>query len=184
MRRIDLPLPGLCLHEPRVHGDARGSFFEAWNERTLAEFGIHARFVQENQSRSARGVLRGLHYQCPQAQGKLVRVTAGELYDVVVDLRRGSAGFGRWHGLRLAAHGGQSLWVPAGYAHGFLVLSEHADVVYSVTAHYAPACEHTLAWDDPELAIAWPLAAAGLEAPLVSPKDMHGLSLASAPAFD
>jgi dTDP-4-dehydrorhamnose 3,5-epimerase len=184
MRRIDLPLPGLCLLEPRLHGDARGSFFEAWNERTLAELGIVARFVQENQSRSARGVLRGLHYQVPRAQGKLLRVLAGELYDVVVDLRRGSATFGRWHGLKLAAHGAQSLWVPAGFAHGFLVLSEHADVVYSVTDQYAPACEHTLAWNDPELAIDWPLAAAGLDAPLVSPKDTHGRSLASAPAFD
>jgi dTDP-4-dehydrorhamnose 3,5-epimerase len=184
MRRSDLPLPGLCLLEPRLIGDARGSFFEVWNERTLAELGIQARFVQENQSRSARGVLRGLHYQRPQSQGKLVRVLTGELYDVVVDLRRGSSAFGRWHGLKLTAQTQQSLWVPAGLAHGFLVLSEHADVVYATTDHYTPSSEHTLAWDDPQLAIDWPLAAAGVGQPLLSAKDARGLPLATAPAFD
>lgn len=184
MQRTDLPLPGLALLEPRSYGDARGSFFEVWNERTLAGIGIAARFVQENQSRSARGVLRGLHYQQPQAQGKLVRVIAGELYDVVVDLRRGAGCFGQAHGLTLTAGSRQSLWVPAGFAHGFLVLSEYADVVYAVTDYYAPHSEHTLAWNDPGLAIDWPLAAAGVTAPLLSAKDEHGLSLAAVPAFD
>jgi len=184
MQCTELPLPGLALLEPRTFGDARGSFFEVWNERTLAGVGISARFVQENQSRSARGVLRGLHYQKPQAQGKLVRVIAGRLFDVVVDLRRGAGHFGRWHGLTLSAESRQSLWVPAGFAHGFLVLSEFADVVYAVTDYYAPQSEHTLAWNDPGLGIAWPLADAGVAAPLVSPKDARGLALATAPAFD
>jgi dTDP-4-dehydrorhamnose 3,5-epimerase len=184
MQRVDLPLAGLCLLEPRRVGDARGTFFEVWNERVLADLGIAARFVQENQSRSVRGVLRGLHYQLPQPQGKLVRVLYGELYDVVVDLRRGSPTCGHWHGLRLAAQTPHSLWVPAGFAHGFLVLSDYADVAYAVTDYYAPGCEHTLAWNDPALAIAWPLAAAGVDRPLLSLKDTQGLALAAAPAYD
>jgi len=189
MRRIDLPLAGPCLLEPEVFEDARGLFFETWNQRTLAELvpGFEkqaAHFVQENHSRSARGVLRGLHYQLPQAQGKLLRLLAGEIFDVVVDLRRSSATFGHWHGLRLNAQTRQMLWVPAGFAHGFLVLSEVADVVYAITDFYAPAAEHTLAWDDPELAIAWPLAAAGVAAPMLSAKDAQGVAWAAAPVFE
>jgi dTDP-4-dehydrorhamnose 3,5-epimerase len=184
MRRVDLPLAGLCMLEPPQHADARGTFFEAWNNHALEEAGIAAHFVQENQSRSLRGVLRGLHYQMPQAQGKLVRVLAGEMYDVVVDLRRSSPTFGRWHGLALSAHSRRALWVPAGFAHGFLALSEAVDVLYTVTSYYAPAAEHTLAWDDPALAIPWPLADASVTAPLLSPKDAQGASLAATPLFD
>jgi len=192
MQRIDLPLPGPCLLEPRVFEDARGSFFETWNERTLASLGIAAHFVQENHSRSARGVLRGLHYQLPHAQGKLLRVLSGEVFDVVVDLRRGSATFGRAQCLRLAAHGGsvhpqahcgRLLWVPAGFAHGFLTLSTQAEVLYAVSDYYAPQDEHTLLWNDPALDIAWPLADTGLAAPLLSAKDAAGLGLAAAPLF-
>ncbi|HEX4328099.1 MAG TPA: dTDP-4-dehydrorhamnose 3,5-epimerase [Burkholderiales bacterium] len=184
MRRIDLPLAGPCLLEPDVFEDARGLFFETWNERTLAALGISAHFVQENHSRSARGVLRGLHYQMPQGQGKLLRLLAGEIFDVVVDLRRGSANFGRWHGSRLSAQSRQMLWVPAGFAHGFLALSEVAEVLYAITDFYAPGAEHTLAWDDPALGIAWPLAAAGVAAPVLSAKDARGLPLAAAPVFE
>lgn len=183
MRRIDLPLNGPCLLEPQVYSDARGCFFETWNRRALAELGIDAGFVQENHSRSARGVLRGLHYQLPQAQGKLVRVLGGEIFDVLVDLRAASASFGRWHGLRLAAASPRMLWVPAGFAHGFLVLSDFADVLYAVTDYYAPRAEHTLAWNDAALAIEWPLAAAGVDAPLLSAKDAQGLALDRVPAF-
>jgi dTDP-4-dehydrorhamnose 3,5-epimerase len=184
MHRIDLPLAGPCLLEPKVFEDARGLFFETWNERTLGELGITAHFVQENHSRSMRGVLRGLHYQMPQAQGKLLRLLDGEIFDVVVDLRRASATFGQWHGLRLRAHTRQMLWVPPGFAHGFLTLSEAAEVVYAITDFYAPAAEHALAWDDPALAIDWPLAAAGVAAPLLSAKDAQGLTLAAAPVFE
>lgn len=184
MRRIDLSLEGPCLLEPKVLADERGFFFEAFNERTLAELGIAVHFVQENHSRSTRGVLRGLHYQLPNAQGKLLRVLSGEIYDVVVDLRRASPTRGRWHGLRLDPRTRQMLWVPAGFAHGFLVLSEAAEVLYSITDFYAPGAEHTLAWDDPALAIDWPLAQAGVARPLLSDKDRRGQPLASAALFD
>jgi dTDP-4-dehydrorhamnose 3,5-epimerase len=189
MRRIELPLAGPCLLEPRVFEDARGLFFEAWNERALGELipdfkNQGVRFVQENHSRSVRGVLRGLHYQLPQPQGKLLRLLEGEIFDVVVDLRRASPTFGHWHGLHLRSQTRQMLWVPAGFAHGFLTLSEAAEVVYAITDFYAPAAEHTLAWDDPALAIDWPLAAAGVAAPLLSAKDAQGLALAAAPVFE
>jgi dTDP-4-dehydrorhamnose 3,5-epimerase len=183
MQRIDLPLAGPCLLEPKVFGDARGFFLETWNRRALADLGIEADFVQENHSRSARGVLRGLHYQLPQAQGKLVRVLAGEIYDVVADLRTASPTFGRWHGIHLDAADRRMLWVPAGFAHGFLVLSEFADVLYAVTDYYAPQAEHTLAWNDAQLAIDWPLAAAGVGAPLLSAKDAQGVPLDRVPVF-
>ncbi|HEY4371149.1 MAG TPA: dTDP-4-dehydrorhamnose 3,5-epimerase [Burkholderiales bacterium] len=184
MRRIDLPLAGPCLLEPRVFEDERGFFFEAFNERTLGESGIAAHFVQENHSRSARGVLRGLHYQLPNPQGKLLRVLAGEIFDVVVDLRRASPTCGRWHGLRLDPRARQMLWVPPGFAHGFLALSDFAEVLYSITDFYVPAAERTLAWNDPVLAIDWPLAAAGVTRPLLSNKDQQGMALASAPLFE
>ena len=184
MQRIDLPLPGPCLLEPKVFGDARGFFFEAWNERALGELGITAHFVQENHSRSARGVLRGLHYQTPHAQGKLLRVLAGEIFDVVVDLRRASPTFGQSHCLRLQAQSRRMLWVPAGFAHGFLVLSEFAEVMYAVTDYYAPADEKTLLWNDPALGIDWPLEGAGIGQPLLSAKDAAGSPLAACPLFD
>jgi dTDP-4-dehydrorhamnose 3,5-epimerase len=187
MQRIDLPLDGPCLLEARVIEDARGSFFEAWNERTLAGLGIHAHFVQQNQSRSSRGVLRGLHYQLPHAQAKLLRVLSGEIFDVLVDLRRGSPTLGRAHGMDLkAARAGQAprmLWIPEGFAHGFLVLSDEAEVSYAVSDYYAPGSEHTLLWNDPALAIDWPLAQTRAAAPLVSAKDAAGLPLAAAPLF-
>lgn len=191
MQRIALPLDGPCLLEARVIEDARGCFFEAWNERTLASLGIHARFVQQNHSRSARGVLRGLHYQLPHAQGKLLRVLSGEIFDVLVDLRRGSPTLGRAHGMRLeatlGAHAPRMLWIPEGFAHGFLVLSDQAEVSYAVSDYYAPGSEHTLLWNDPALGIEWPLAQAGIAeavaAPLVSAKDAAGLPLAAAPLF-
>jgi len=184
MRRIDLPLPGLCLLEPRVFSDTRGCFFETWNEKVLRELGIEAHFVQENLSRSVRGVLRGLHYQLPHPQGKLVRVQAGRIFDVVVDLRRASATRGRWHGQVLDDGGTQLLWVPAGFAHGFLALSESAQVQYAVTDYYTPGAEYTIAWNDPALAIAWPLAQAGVSEPVVSAKDAQGVALGAAPLFD
>jgi dTDP-4-dehydrorhamnose 3,5-epimerase len=196
MQRIDLPFTGPCLLEPRVFEDARGCFFETWNERTLEGLGIAAHFVQENHSRSARGVLRGLHYQSPHAQGKLLHVLAGTIFDVLVDLRRASPTCGRAHCLRLGTEGNEGvpaprvkpaprmLWVPPGFAHGFLVLSEVAEVSYAVTDYYAPQAEHTLLWNDPALAIDWPLAETGLAAPLLSPKDAAGRPLAATPLFD
>jgi len=192
MQRIDLPLAGPCLLEARVIEDERGCFFEAWNERTLASLGIHTHFVQQNQSRSARGVLRGLHYQLPHAQGKLLRVLSGEIFDVLVDLRRGSPTLGQAHGMKLqAAQGAQPprmLWIPEGFAHGFLTLSAQAEVSYAVSDYYAPGSEHTLLWNDPALRIEWPLAQAGVAeaagTPLISAKDAAGLRLAAAPLFD
>jgi len=184
MQRIDLPLPDLCLLEPKVHGDSRGFFFEVWNQRTLGELGITDTFVQENHSRSARGVLRGLHYQLPRSQGKLLRVLEGEIFDVVVDLRRSSPAFGRAHTLHLQAASRRMLWVPPGFAHGFLVLTEAAEVQYAVTDYYAPQSEHALLWNDPTLGIEWPLERAGIAAPTLSAKDAAGVPLADAVLFD
>ena len=168
------------LLEPRVFGDARGFFIEVWNERTFEEIGIKEKFVQDNHSRSGRNVLRGLHYQVRQPQGKLVRVTAGEVFDVAVDLRRRSPSFGRWVGTRLDTASHRMVWIPAGFAHGFLVLSEQADVQYKATDYYAPEHERTLLWNDPALGIAWPLAGE----PVMSDKDRRGTPLARADAFD
>ena len=165
--------------EPKVFGDARGFFMETWNARSFEGLGINAQFVQDNQSRSSKNVLRGLHYQLRQPQGKLVRVTVGEIWDVAVDLRRASPTFGRWAGTRLDAASHRMLWVPAGFAHGFLVLSEHAEVQYKTTDYYAPEHERTLLWNDPALAIAWPLAGE----PVLSDKDRRGEPLASAETF-
>jgi dTDP-4-dehydrorhamnose 3,5-epimerase len=167
-----------------VHADTRGHFLETWNQRTLAALGIDAHFVQENLSRSVRGVLRGLHYQAPHAQGKLLRVLSGVMYDVVVDLRRASATFGQWRGLHLRADEQRTLWVPPGLAHGFLALSEQVEVLYAVTDYYAPEAEHTLLWNDPALGIEWPLAEAGVDTPLLSPKDALGAPLARARLFE
>ena len=165
--------------EPKAFGDERGFFMETWNERVFEKIGIKEKFVQDNHSLSAKNVLRGLHYQLRQAQGKLVRVTAGEIWDVAVDLRRRSASFGRWVGTRLDAASHRMIWVPAGFAHGFLVLSERADVHYKTTDYYAPGDERTLLWNDPELGIAWPLAGE----PVMSDKDRRGTPLAGAETY-
>lgn len=171
-------IDGVLILEPQVFGDERGFFMESYNRRRFAEAtGIDVDFVQDNHSRSRRGVLRGLHYQVQQPQGKLVRVTSGAVFDVAVDIRPGSSTFGRWVGVELDAVSHRMLWLPAGTAHGFLVLSETADFLYKTTDYYAPEHERCIAWDDPDLAIAWPLA--GI-APTVSAKDAAGLRFVQA----
>jgi dTDP-4-dehydrorhamnose 3,5-epimerase len=163
-------LDGVLLLTPRVHGDARGFFLESFNERAFdAAVGAPTRFVQDNHSRSAGGVLRGLHFQrAPHAQGKLVRVVRGAVFDVAVDIRPGSATFGRWVGAELSADNHRQMWIPPGLAHGFLVLSDDADFLYKTTDYYAPAAEGAVRWDDPDIAIDWPLDG---QAPVLSPKD-------------
>jgi dTDP-4-dehydrorhamnose 3,5-epimerase len=173
-------LPGLMILDPRVFGDERGFFLESYNERVMAELGIGGRFVQDNHSCSSRDVLRGLHYQIKQAQGKLVRVVEGEILDVAVDLRRSSAAFGRWESVRLSGANKRMLWIPAGFAHGFSVLSEKAHVLYKATDFYAPEHERTLMWNDPELNINWELQGE----PIVSAKDQRGVLLRNAETFD
>ena len=175
-------LPEVLILEPRVFGDARGFFLESWNQAGFdAAVGREVRFVQDNHSRSGRGVLRGLHYQrAPHAQGKLVRVTQGRVFDVAVDLRRDSPRFGRWAGTELSGENHRQLWIPPGFAHGFLVLSDTADFLYKTTDYYAPASEAGLAWDDPDVGIAWPLD--GLT-PLLADKDRQAPSLAATPGF-
>jgi dTDP-4-dehydrorhamnose 3,5-epimerase len=172
-------LPGVMLIEPRVFGDERGFFFESWNARAFAAAGVGATFVQDNHSRSRRGVLRGLHYQIEHAQGKLVRVTAGEVYDVVVDLRRSSPTFGRSVCLVLSADNRRMLWVPPGFAHGFLAVSEHAEFLYKTTDYWYAMHERTLLWNDPALGIEWPLAGA----PILTAKDAAGTPLATADVY-
>ena len=159
----------VILIRPRVFGDARGFFLESWEEKKFAAAGITAKFVQDNHSRSARHTLRGLHYQKPNTQGKLVRVVDGTVFDVAVDVRRSSPTFGRWVGVTLSAESHEMLWVPPGFAHGFLVLSESADFLYRCTDFYAPAHEHAIRWNDPDLGVKWPLPS-GVE-PLLSAKD-------------
>jgi len=167
-------IPDVLVLAPRVFADDRGAFFESFNRRAFAEaVGREVEFVQDNQSTSRRHVLRGLHYQEPQPQGKLVRALAGTIYDVAADIRPGSATFGRWVGVELSAANRLKLWVPEGLAHGFLVLSESADVLYKTTDFYAPSCERCLRWDDPTLAIRWPLTAP----PLLSPRDAAAATL-------
>lgn len=173
-------IPEVLVIEPKLFGDARGLFLESWNARAFEAAGIAAKFVQDNHSRSAKNVLRGLHYQLRQPQGKLVRVTAGEIFDVAVDLRRSSPTFGRWTGMKLDASAPRMLWIPAGFAHGFVVLSEHAEVQYKATDYYAPEHERTVLWSDPALGISWPLAGA----PVLSDKDRHGVLLAQAEVYD
>lgn len=176
-----LAIPEVLLLTPRVFGDERGFFFESFNARAFREAtGLSLDFVQDNHSRSVRHVLRGLHYQVEQAQGKLVRVVQGEVFDVAVDIRRSSPTFGQWVGARLSAENKQQLWVPPGFAHGFLTLSESAEFLYKTTDYYAPAHERCIAWNDPEIAVAWPLEG---NTPQVSAKDAQGLSLASAELF-
>ena len=182
MKVTETVLPGLLLIEPKVFGDARGFFFESFNARSFAEqTGITESFVQDNHSKSARGVLRGLHYQIQQPQGKLVRVTQGEVFDVAVDLRKSSPHFGQWFGCHLSAENKHQLWIPAGFGHGFLVLSEHAEFLYKTTSYYAPQHERCIAWNDPSIGIQWPALDGG---PLLSAKDAVGSALANAEVFD
>ena len=175
------PLPGVVVFEPAVFGDDRGFFYESFNAKTFASLlGEAPLFVQDNHSRSAKGVLRGLHYQIRQPQGKLVRVIAGEVFDVAVDIRRSSASFGKWFGIVLSATNKKQLWVPPGFAHGFLTLSESAEFLYKTTDFWAPEHERTILWNDPQLGIAWPLDAAE---PALAAKDRAGKRLADAETF-
>nr|WP_295663578.1 dTDP-4-dehydrorhamnose 3,5-epimerase [Polymorphobacter sp.] len=180
MNVVDTPLPGVKLIEPRVFGDDRGFFLESWNAKAFADAGLDLTFVQDNHSRSARHVLRGLHYQIDDPQGKLVRVTIGSVFDVAVDLRRSSPEFGRWVGYELSAENKRMLWVPPGFGHGFVVLSETADFLYKCTTLYAPANERAIVWNDPDLGIDWPLDGA---TPLLSGKDAAASSFADAEVF-
>ncbi|BEV13673.1 dTDP-4-dehydrorhamnose 3,5-epimerase [Herbaspirillum sp. DW155] len=173
-------LPGVLIIEPKVFGDERGFFYESFNEKRFAELtGERVSFVQDNHSRSARNVLRGLHYQIEQAQGKLVRVISGEVYDVAVDLRKSSPHFGRWTGVYLSAENRRQLWIPPGFGHGFVVTSEHAEFLYKTTDYWAPQHERCVLWNDPALGIQWPLS----EAPTLSAKDQAGVLLADAEVF-
>ena len=180
MRRLDTDLPGVFMIEPKVFGDARGFFMESYNRRAMAELGVDGEFVQDNHSRSARGVLRGLHYQIRQPQGKLVRVVAGAVYDVAVDLRRSSPTFGRWAGFELSAENRLMAWIPPGFAHGFVVVSDYAEFLYKTTDYYAPEHERSLLWNDPALGITWPLE--GIQ-PLLSAKDQAALPLAQVETY-
>lgn len=184
MQAIPTSIPEVMVLEPKVFGDARGFFFESFNRKVFREAtGVDADFVQDNHSRSARGVLRGLHYQLQQPQGKLVRVVRGAAFDVAVDIRRSSPTFGQWVGVELSEENHRQMWVPAGFAHGFLVLSASADVLYKTTDYYAPQHERCIAWDDPAIGVAWPLQRAGVERPLLSAKDQAGAALAGAELF-
>lgn len=181
MRTTKLDIPDVILIEPRVFGDDRGLFFESFNQQAFeAAIGRSVQFVQDNHSSSIKNVLRGLHYQIQHPQGKLVRVVSGEVFDVAVDLRRSSPTFGRWVGAHLSAENKHQLWVPEGFAHGFVVLSETAEFLYKTTDYYAPAHERCLAWNDAEVGIQWPMT----EEPLLSEKDKIGKSLSEADLFD
>ncbi len=174
------PIPDVLLLTPKVFGDDRGFFFESYNKQTLAEAaGVAAEFVQDNHSRSSQNVLRGLHYQIRQPQGKLMRAIAGEIFDVAVDIRQSSPTFGRFTAQRLSAENKNMLWIPPGFAHGFLVLSDFAEVLYKTTDYYAPEHERTLLWNDPDLAIPWPFTGD----PLLSQKDKNGTPLKDAEIF-
>ncbi|SDA65802.1 dTDP-4-dehydrorhamnose 3,5-epimerase [Pseudomonas sp. NFACC15-1] len=180
MNVIATRLPDILIIEPKVFGDDRGFFYESFNARAFAEAtGCALPFVQDNHSRSTRGVLRGLHYQIEQTQGKLVRVTAGEVLDIAVDIRRSSPTFGQWASVRLSAQNHRQLWVPPGFAHGFVVLSESADFLYKTTDYYSPSAERCIRWDDPQLAIDWELEGA----PILSAKDQNGKALHEADLF-
>ena len=176
------PLKDVFLLQPQVFGDRRGFFLESWNQEMFREAGLDLSFVQDNHSRSARGILRGMHYQTEHTQGKLVRVTSGEVFDVVVDLRRGSETLGQWYGATLSADSHHMLWVPPGFAHGFYVTSEYADFQYKCTDIYHPASEVSLAWDDPTVGIEWPVPAG--EEPQLSAKDVEGNAWDDVPLFD
>jgi dTDP-4-dehydrorhamnose 3,5-epimerase len=179
MKKIPTSLESVWVLEPRVFGDDRGFFLESYNEKVFADLGIADRFVQDNHSFSTRNVLRGLHYQIQHAQGKLVRVIDGEILDVAVDLRRSSHAFGKWEAVHLSGSNKRMLWIPAGFAHGFRVISDTAHVVYKATDYYAPEHERTVAWNDPDLKIKWDLDAE----PTVSAKDQRGITLRAAETF-
>lgn len=181
MQVIATAIPDVKIIEPRVFGDERGFFFEAWNARTFAEIGLDLDFVQDNHSRSAKGILRGLHYQVGRPQGKLVRVVSGRAFDVAVDLRRSSPTFGRTIGVELSADNKRLLWVPPGFAHGFLSLADGTDFLYKCTDFYAPEHERALLWSDPALGVAWPTAETG--EPQLNAKDMAGLPLDQAETY-
>ena len=177
---IPTTLPDVLILEPKVFGDARGFFFESFNQRDFAHCtGLDVAFVQDNHSKSAKGVLRGLHYQIQHPQGKLVRVTQGEVFDVAVDLRRSSPTFGRWEGVVLSAGNKRQLWIPPGFAHGFLTLSDSAEFLYKTTDYWYPEHERSLLWNDPAIGIVWPLQGE----PLLAPKDRDAADLAHAEAF-
>jgi len=180
VKKIATSLPGVFILEPRVFADQRGFFLESYNEKVFRELGIGDRFVQDNHSSSKKNVLRGLHYQVKNVQGKLVRVVEGEILDVAVDLRRSSPTFGKWEAVRLSGENKRMLWIPAGLAHGFLVISNSAHVMYKTTDYYSPEYERTLAWNDPELKIDWQLHAD----PIVSTKDQLGFALRKAETFE
>ena len=181
MQIIERALNGVVLLEPKVFGDDRGFFMETFNQRVFRELtGVAPDFVQDNHSRSAGGVLRGLHYQIRQPQGKLVRVVSGSVFDVAVDLRRSSSSFGQWYGAELSAQNKRQLWIPPGFAHGFLVTSESAEFLYKTTDYWAPEFERSLAWNDPALAITWPLAGE----PVLSAKDRVGLPFAQSETYE
>lgn len=181
MKLFETAIPDVKLIEPRVFGDSRGFFLESWNAKTFSAVGIDASFVQDNHSRSAKGVLRGLHYQMQQTQGKLVRVTAGAVYDVAVDLRRSSPTFRRWVGFELNTTNRHMLWIPPGFAHGFLTLEDGTEFLYKCTDFYAPEHERALQWNDPELAIEWPLDRVG--SPSLSAKDQAAAPLSRSETF-
>ena len=182
MQTIATPLQGVHVLDPKVFGDERGFFFESFNGRRFEELtGVHGGFVQDNHSRSSRGVLRGLHYQIRQPQGKLVRVVAGEVFDVALDIRKSSPTFGQWYGHRLSAENKLQLWIPVGFAHGFVVLSDTADFLYKTTDYWAPEHERCIAWNDPDLAIDWPFEAGVI--PKVSAKDAQGVAFCDAEVF-
>ena len=181
MQVVQTAIPDLLILEHKVFGDARGFFFEIFNQRDFEQLtGIKDHFVQDNESRSARNVLRGLHYQIKQPQGKLVHVLTGEVFDVAVDLRKSSPTFGQWDGTILSAENKRMLWVPKGFAHGFVVLSEYAEFLYKTTDYWAPEHERSLLWNDPDLAIAWPLKG---NIPILSKKDQEGVPLRQAEVF-
>jgi dTDP-4-dehydrorhamnose 3,5-epimerase len=179
MQVLATAIPGVLLLEPRVHVDARGFLFESYNRRALAEVGVTADFVQDNHSRSRRNVLRGLHYQIREPQGKLVRVVAGEVLDVALDLRRASPTFGQWTSFVLSAENKRIVWLPPGLAHGFVVRSAQADFLYKTTAYWMPNHERTILWNDPDLAIDWQLSSA----PILSPKDQNGTRFREAEVY-
>lgn len=180
MKVLETPLSGCLVLEPKIFQDSRGYFLESYNEKLFAEVGIPDKFVQDNHSYSARGVLRGLHYQVQKPQGKLVRVVSGEVLDVFLDLRRSSSTFGRWHAVKLSGENKRMAWIPAGFAHGFYVLSESAHVLYKTTEFYFPELERTIRWNDPDLKIDWE----NSEEPQLSDKDQNGVRFRDAETFD
>jgi dTDP-4-dehydrorhamnose 3,5-epimerase len=179
MNIVKTEIPDVLIIEPKVFGDARGFFFESYNQKAMADAGITAPFVQDNHSRSAKNVLRGLHYQIQQPQGKLVRVVVGEVYDVAVDVRKSSPTFGQWVGFNLSAENKRMAWIPPGFAHGFMVVSDYAEFLYKTTEFWAPQHERSIRWNDPDLGITWPLQGE----PLLAAKDAAGLQLKDAEVF-